>query len=193
MAQTVLTGNRYLKGQSYLTIASEIVVEIKKGATWEDEEFFIEGDFRGWDIDFFVAKQFGLFVPALDGDGEPVLDGDGNPVLTEDRMAIGQTQGLQFGDFTIPVLDDNGDPVLDDNGDPVVEELAGYTRFQIIIDSDTTSEMEVSPIAFKEIATPRAGRDYWLGDLEASRTVSGRLEVKSLYLDLVPVVVRGEV
>lgn len=168
MTQVILTGNRYLSGQSYPTIASEIVLEIKQGSTW-DEEFFVSGDFTGWDVNFYVSKKFG-----------------------ESRIAIGRVTGLSFGNFTIPVLDENGNPVFDDNGNPVVRELNDYTYFRLIIDSNITAEMDVSPMSFKEIATPKAGRDYWQADLEASRTVSGVLEVEPLGFDLVPVVVRGE-
>jgi len=155
MAQKVLTGNYFLKGQSYPTIASEIVIEIKKGSTW-DEEFFIQGDFTTWNINFYVAKQFG-----------------------EDRMAVGRIDGLQFGDFVL------------EGEDPI--EYQGYTYFHLIIDSNITAEMDVTPVAFKEIGQPKVGRDYWQADLEASKTIANRLVVEPLGLDLIPVVVRGEV
>jgi hypothetical protein len=159
MAQKVLTGNYFLKGQSYPTIASEIVIEIKKGSTW-DEEFFIQGDFTTWNINFYVAKQFG-----------------------EDRMAVGRIDGLQFGNFILPANEEREDPI----------EYQNYTYFHLIIDSNVTDGMEVTPIAFKEIGQPKVGRDYWQADLEASKTIANRLVVEPLGLDLIPVVVRGEV
>ena len=159
MAQKVLTGNYFLKGQSYPTIASEIVIEIKKGSTW-DEEFFIQGDFTTWNINFYVAKQFG-----------------------EDRMAVGRVDELQFGDFILPSNEDGEDPI----------EYQDYTYFRLIVDSSVTDGMEVTPIAFKEIAQPKAGRDYWQADLEASKTIANRLVIEPLGLDLIPVVVRGQV
>lgn len=192
MSQIVLTGNRYLKGQSYPTIDSEIVIEIKKGATW-DEEFFVPGDFSNWDINFHVAKKFDVFVPELDSNGDPVLDGNGDPVLVEDRMATGRVTGVMFGDFTLPVLDEENNPVLDEDGVPVIRNLENYTYFKVILDSTVTALMDVSPIAFKDIEFPRSGKDYWQADLEASRDNGGILEVEPLYLDLTPVVVRGQV
>ena len=159
MAQKVLTGNKFLKGQSYPSIASEIVIEIKKGSTW-DEEFFIQGDFTGWNINFYVAKQFG-----------------------ETRIATGRIEGMQFGDFIV-LPDEQGE-------DPI--EYQDHTYFHVIIDSDITAEMEVAPISFKEIAQPKAGRDYWQADLEASKTIANRVIIEPLGLDLSPVVVRGEV
>jgi hypothetical protein len=53
--------------------------------------------------------------------------------------------------------------------------------------------MDVTPVAFKEIGQPKVGRDYWQADLEASKTIANRLVVEPLGLDLIPVVVRGEV
>jgi hypothetical protein len=159
MAQKVLTGNYFLKGQSYPTIASEIVIEIKKGSTW-DEEFFIQGDFTGWNINFYVARQFG-----------------------ETRIATGRIEGLQFGDFVLPPNEEGEDPI----------EYQDYTYFRLIIDSNVTAEMEVAPISFKEIAQPKAGRDYWQADLEASKTIANRVIIEPLGLDLIPVVVRGEI
>ena len=159
MLQKVLTGNYFLKGQSYPTIASEIVIEIKKGSTW-DEEFFVQGDFTAWNINFYVAKQFG-----------------------EDRMAVGRIDELQFGDFILPSNEDGEDPI----------EYQDYTYFRLIVDSNVTDGMEVTPIAFKEIAQPKAGRDYWQADLKASRTIANRLVIEPLGLDLIPVVVRGQV
>jgi hypothetical protein len=159
MAQKVLTGNYFLKGQLYPTIASEIVIEIKKGSTW-DEEFFIQGDFTTWNINFYVAKQFG-----------------------EDRMAVGRVDELQFGDFILPANEEGEDPI----------EYQNYTYFHLIIDSNITAEMDVTPVAFKEIGQPKVGRDYWQADLEASKTIANRLVVEPLGLDLIPVVVRGEV
>ena len=159
MSQKVLTGNKFLKGQSYPAIASEIVIEIKKGSTW-DEEFFIQGDLTTWDVNFYVAKQFG-----------------------EDRMAVGRIDELQFGNFILPPDEQGEDPI----------EYQNYTYFRLIIDSNITTGMEVTPIAFKEITQPRAGRDYWQADLEASKTIANRLVIEPLGLDLIPVVVRGEV
>lgn len=159
MPQKVLTGNKFLKGQSYPAIASEIVVEIKKGSTW-DEEFFIQGDFTGWNINFYVARQFG-----------------------ETRIATGRIEEMQFGDFILPPDEEGEEPV----------EYQDYTYFRLIIDSNITAEMEVAPISFKEIAQPKAGRDYWQADLEASKTIANRLVIEPLGLDLIPVVVRGEV
>lgn len=159
MTQKVLTGNYFLKGQSYPTIVSEIVIEIKKGSTW-DEEFFIQGDFTTWDISFYVAKQFG-----------------------EDRMAVGRIDALQFGNFILLPDEEGEDPI----------EYQNYTYFRLIIDSNITTEMDVTPIAFKEIGQPKAGRDYWQADLEASKTIANRLVIEPLGLDLIPVVVRGEV
>ncbi len=159
MLQKVLTGNYFLKGQSYPTIASEIVIEIKKGSTW-DEEFFVQGDFTTWNINFYVAKQFG-----------------------EDRMAVGRIDQLQFGDFILPSNEDGEDPI----------EYQDYTYFRLIVDSTVTDGMEVTPIAFKEIAQPKPGRDYWQADLKASRTIANRLVIEPLGLDLIPVVVRGQV
>lgn len=155
MSQKVLTGNYFLKGQSYPTIASEIVIEIKKGSTW-DEEFFVQGDFTTWDINFYIARQFG-----------------------GDRMAVGRVDQLQFGDFIL-------------EGEELIE-YQGYTYFRLIVDSIITAGLEVTPIAFKEIAQPKAGRDYWQADLEASKTIANRLVIEPLGLDLIPVVVRGEV
>lgn len=159
MAQKVLTGNKFLKGQSYPTIASEIVIEIKKGSTW-DEEFFIQGDFTTWNVNFYVAKQFG-----------------------ETRIATGRIEGLQFGNFILPANEEGEDPI----------EYQDYTYFHLIIDSNITAEMDVTPIAFKEIEQPKVGRDYWQADLEASKTIANRLVIEPLGLDLIPVVVRGEV
>ena len=152
MSQKVLTGNYFLKGQSYPTIASETVIEVKQGTTW-DEEFFIQGDFTGWNINFYIAKQSG-----------------------EARIATGRIEGLQFGDFTVEGT-----------------EYENYTYFKLIIDSNITAEMEVTPIAFKEIEQPKAGRDYWQADLEASKSIATKLIVQPLALDLTPVVVRGQV
>lgn len=169
MTQVVLTGNRYLKGQSYPTIDSELVVEIKQGSTW-DEDFYAPGDFSSWDISFYISKNF-----------------------AGDRMAVGRVAGVSFGDFTEPILDENGNPVLDENGNPTSELLEDYTYFRVIIDSDVTALMEISPISLKEIESPKAGKDYWWADLEASRNNGGVMEVEPLYLDLTPVVVRGQV
>ena len=152
MSQKVLTGNLYLIGQSYPTIASETVIEIKQGTTW-DEEFFIQGDFTGWNINFYIAKQSG-----------------------ETRIATGRIEGLQFGDFTVEGT-----------------EYENYTYFKLIIDSNITSEMDITPIAIKEISQPKAGRDYWQADLEATKTIAGKLIVQPLAFDLTPVVVRGQV
>lgn len=152
MSQKVLTGNLYLIGQSYPTIASETVIEIKQGTTW-DEEFFVQGDFTGWSINFYVAKQSG-----------------------ETRIATGRIEGLQFGNFT-------------EQG----TEYENYTYFKLIIDSNITAEMDITPIAIKEISQPKAGRDYWQADLEASKTIAGKLIVQPLAFDLTPVVVRGQV
>lgn len=194
MPQKVLTGNKFLKGQSYPAIASEIVVEIKKGSTW-DEEFFIQGDFSDWDIRFHISKRFGLFIPVLDENGSPVLDEDGNPILIEDRMASGRVESLQFGDFVDeePILDEDGNPVLDEDGNFTYKKYNGYTYFKLILDSTVTDKMEISPIAYKEILQPKPGRDYWEADLEACNNSVEPSIVEPLGFDLFPVVVRGQV
>lgn len=152
MPQKVLAANLYLIGQSYPTIASETVIEIKQGTTW-DEEFFVQGDFTGWNINFYIAKQSG-----------------------ETRIATGRIEGLQFGNFTVEGT-----------------EYENYTYFKLIIDSNITAEMDITPIAIKEISQPKAGRDYWQADLEASKTIATKLIVRPLAFDLTPVVVRGQV
>lgn len=169
MSQIVLTGNSYLAGRSYPTIVSETVIEIKKGSTWNDE-VFVKGNFTGWNINFYIAKIFG-----------------------ESRIAVGRIEGIQFGDFVEPILDENGNPVLDEGGNPTYENLDGYTYFKLIIDSEVTTTLEVTPIAFKEILQPKPGKDYWQADLEASKIESGILKVEPLFFDLTPVVVRGQV
>lgn len=152
MPQEVLTGNLYLIGQSYPTIARDTIIEIKQGTTW-DEEFFVQGDFTTWDINFYIAKQSG-----------------------EARIATGRIEGLQFGNFT-------------EQG----TEYENYTYFKLIIDSNITAEMDITPIAIKEITQPKAGRDYWQADLEASKIIAGKLIVQPLAFDLTPVVIRGQV
>jgi hypothetical protein len=83
---------------------------------------------------------------------------------------------LQFGDFTVEGT-----------------EYENYTYFKLIVDSNITAEMDITPIAIKEITQPKAGRDYWQADLEASRTIASKLIVQPLAFDLTPVVVRGQV
>jgi hypothetical protein len=98
-------------------------------------------------------------------------------------MAVGRVDELQFGNFILPSNEDGEDPI----------EYQDYTYFRLIVDSNVTDGMEVTPIAFKEIAQPKAGRDYWQADLEASKTIANRLVIEPLGLDLIPVVVRGQV
>jgi hypothetical protein len=98
-------------------------------------------------------------------------------------MAVGRIDGLQFGNFILPAYEEGEDPI----------EYQNYTYFHLIIDSNITAEMDVTPVAFKEIGQPKVGRDYWQADLEASKTIANRLVVEPLGLDLIPVVVRGEV
>jgi hypothetical protein len=63
----------------------------------------------------------------------------------------------------------------------------------LIVDSNITAEMDITPIAIKEITQPKPGRDYWQADLEASKTIATKLIVQPLAFDLTPVVVRGQV